>query len=71
MGLNTKDNIQKVNEILFNLKLLEFISPKNIKDIYLDIENNYYDEGKFGAFFRYFKKKLLLKNMKNLLLKLN
>lgn len=56
MGLNRKDNIRKVNEILFNLKLLEFISPKNIKDIYLDIENNYYDEGKFGAFFSYFKK---------------
>ena len=64
MGLNTKDNIRKVNEILFNLELLAFISPKNIKDIYLDIEKNYNDEGKFGAFLD------TLKNSGNLMSKI-
>ena len=31
LGLNTNDNRQKINKILFNLKLLAFISPNNSK----------------------------------------
>ena len=56
IGLFKKDYSKKAYELLFNIKILAFITPVNIKKFYNKLIAEYNDEDKFAEFFNYFKK---------------
>ena len=55
LGLSKKKFQKDIQEILFNIKMLCFIEPKNIYYIYKKIKNKY-NNNNFKDFFSYFEK---------------
>ena len=49
LGLRKKNNIQKTRNLIFNLKLIPFISNKHAKEYYPEIKD-YFNEDIFNIF---------------------